>query len=87
MVGPRWPADHPFMNNTDRSARTSRYLRLLTLAGLGLGLSIVKHLVESMGGDVRAESELGKGTVIRFRLPAAEWQKQHVPELPQSSAS
>jgi two-component system, OmpR family, phosphate regulon sensor histidine kinase PhoR len=55
--------------------------------GTGLGLSIVKHLVESMGGDVRAESELGKGTTIRFRLPAARWQKQHPPELPQSSDS
>jgi signal transduction histidine kinase len=39
--------------------------------GTGLGLSIVKHLVERMGGDVRAESTLGKGTTIRFRLPAA----------------
>jgi signal transduction histidine kinase len=39
--------------------------------GTGLGLSIVKHLVERMDGDVAAESELGKGTTIRFRLPAA----------------
>ena len=39
--------------------------------GTGLGLSIVRHLVESMGGDVSAESTLGKGTTIRFRLPAA----------------
>jgi two-component system, OmpR family, phosphate regulon sensor histidine kinase PhoR len=38
--------------------------------GTGLGLAIVKHLVERMGGDVRAESTLGKGTTIRFRLPA-----------------
>ena len=38
--------------------------------GTGLGLSIVKHLVESMGGDVSADSILGKGTTIRFRLPA-----------------
>jgi two-component system, OmpR family, phosphate regulon sensor histidine kinase PhoR len=38
--------------------------------GTGLGLSIVRHLVERMGGDVHAESELGKGTIIRFRLPA-----------------
>ncbi|MFP4623015.1 MAG: sensor histidine kinase [Gemmatimonadota bacterium] len=39
--------------------------------GTGLGLSIVKHMVESMGGRVEARSELGKGTTIRFRLPAA----------------
>lgn len=40
--------------------------------GTGLGLSIVRHLVESMHGRVWAESELGKGTAIRFLLPAAE---------------
>jgi signal transduction histidine kinase len=39
--------------------------------GTGLGLSIVKHLVERMAGDVEAESEIGKGTTIRIRLPAA----------------
>jgi signal transduction histidine kinase len=38
--------------------------------GTGLGLAIVKHLVEGHGGRVRAESELGKGTTIRFWLPA-----------------
>lgn len=39
--------------------------------GTGLGLAIVKHLVEAHGGRVGAESELGKGTVIRFTLPVA----------------
>jgi two-component system phosphate regulon sensor histidine kinase PhoR len=38
--------------------------------GTGLGLAIVKHLVETMGGEVGAESRPGKGTTIRFRLPA-----------------
>ena len=39
--------------------------------GTGLGLAVCSRLVESMGGDVSAASELGKGTAISFRLPAA----------------
>lgn len=37
--------------------------------GTGLGLAIVKHMTESMGGAVRAESVLGKGTTLRLWLP------------------
>jgi two-component system, OmpR family, phosphate regulon sensor histidine kinase PhoR len=37
--------------------------------GTGLGLSIVKHLVERMDGEISADSELGKGTTIKFTLP------------------
>jgi signal transduction histidine kinase len=37
--------------------------------GTGLGLSIVKQLVEAQGGTVSAESTLGEGTAISFRLP------------------
>jgi signal transduction histidine kinase len=38
--------------------------------GAGLGLSIVKQLVEMQGGTVWTESTVGEGTVVGFRLPA-----------------
>lgn len=38
--------------------------------GSGLGLFIVKHLVEAHGGTVSLHSELGKGTTITVALPA-----------------
>ncbi len=37
--------------------------------GAGLGLSIVKRLVELMGGVINIESTLGKGTTLYFVLP------------------
>ena len=38
--------------------------------GAGLGLSIVKHLVESMDGSIEVESDVGKGTSFVVRLPS-----------------
>jgi two-component system, OmpR family, phosphate regulon sensor histidine kinase PhoR len=37
--------------------------------GTGLGLAIVKHIVQAHGGEVRCESELGKGATFFFTLP------------------
>jgi signal transduction histidine kinase len=42
------------------------------VSGTGLGLSIAKYIVESHGGKIEIQSELGKGTTISFGLPIFE---------------
>jgi signal transduction histidine kinase len=37
--------------------------------GTGLGLAVVKKSVESLGGEIRVESSLGKGSKFTFTLP------------------
>jgi PAS domain S-box-containing protein len=37
--------------------------------GTGLGLSITKKIMESLGGTVKIESEVGKGSVVILSLP------------------
>ena len=39
--------------------------------GLGLGLGISKEIVRLHGGEIWVESEVGRGTVFKFTVPAA----------------
>jgi two-component system phosphate regulon sensor histidine kinase PhoR len=37
--------------------------------GTGLGLVIVKRVIESLNGTINVDSEIGAGTTFRFRIP------------------
>jgi signal transduction histidine kinase len=39
--------------------------------GAGLGLTLVRAFAQRHGGEVAIESELGRGTTVRVRLPAS----------------
>ena len=40
--------------------------------GLGLGLTIVKNIIDMIGEEISCESILDKGTKIEFTLPLSE---------------
>ena len=51
--------------------------------GVGLGMSIVKKLVDQMKGTVAVDSQIGKGSVVRITLPVRideAWSAQPVSE-------
>ncbi len=53
----------------ERFARGSRPQRS---GGLGLGLFIVRSIVEAMGGTIRVDSIVGEGTTFTVALPASD---------------
>jgi two-component system, OmpR family, phosphate regulon sensor histidine kinase PhoR len=54
---------------TERFYRVDRS-RSRETGGTGLGLAIVKHAVQRHGGELAVQSELGRGSVFSFTLPA-----------------
>ena len=52
---------HPFVQ-ADTSSRSN-------YTGTGLGMSIVKQLIDKMGGTISVESELGEGTCFTVVIP------------------
>jgi signal transduction histidine kinase len=48
--------------------RTSA-VREAAIPGVGLGLAIVRSIVEEHGGEIHCRSELGRGTTFTFELP------------------
>lgn len=52
--------------------RTSQPKTSVTQKGTGLGLAIVHGIVESHGGKIIAESELGRGIFFSVYIPTTE---------------
>ncbi len=61
------PEDLPHI--FERFFRKSKSTSDRTATGFGLGLSIVKWIVDSHGGKIEAKSEVGKGTTFIVRFP------------------
>ena len=58
--------EHLFERFFRASTATERGIR-----GTGLGLAVVQEIVEAHGGRIECESEAGRGTTFRVRLPLA----------------
>jgi len=68
-TGPGIPEDAiPYI--FDRFYRVDKS-RSRATGGRGLGLAIARQFVKAHGGEIRAESEMNKGTSITFSLPVA----------------
>ncbi|PPF58956.1 PAS domain-containing sensor histidine kinase [Clavibacter michiganensis] len=62
------------MSAEDTSQLFTRFFRTnsaraSTVAGVGLGLSITRSIVEAHDGSIEVESAVGRGTTMRVRLP------------------
>jgi signal transduction histidine kinase len=49
-----------------------RHVAGLHVQGVGIGLALVQHVIESHGGSIAVESRPGEGSRFSLRLPKAE---------------
>ena len=64
--------DRSFLQHVFEPFRRAESINTRTVGGLGLGLAIVRHIVEAHGGTVSADSDgPGSGSVFVVRIPTA----------------
>jgi signal transduction histidine kinase len=68
----------------DRNQLFTRFFRARhaeeqSVQGVGLGLSIAKSIVESHGGRIEVDSEVGRGSVFRIRMPVESGPPERAP--------
>jgi two-component system sensor histidine kinase/response regulator len=68
-----WVRDNgPGLTPEEQARLFTPFTRLdqVRVKGHGLGLSIVRRIVEKLGGEVGVESQVGRGSLFWFTLPA-----------------
>ena len=67
-----WVKDNgPGLTPEEQARLFAEFTRLgeVRAQGHGLGLSIVRRIIEKLGGQVGVESEVGQGSLFYFTLP------------------
>ena len=53
----------------DEFYRVDQRLNSQKQGGMGLGLTLVRHIVSAHGGDIKVQSEAGKGSTVTMMIP------------------
>lgn len=56
------------------------------ISGVGLGLTIAKHIVERLGGSIQVDSEVGRGSVFTAVFQLQSWNGDAEASVPASGA-